>query len=65
MLRNIGEKMIKTKIDKCPKNKKIKVKGKTCLKCNYHNTKKIKSPMGEISNVFCTFEMTETEKNYI
>ncbi len=51
-------------ITQCPKNKRIKVKGKKCSKCEYFNKKKWYSRIGEVS-VFCTYDMTETEKKYL
>jgi len=55
---------IKTKMDKCPKDKRIKLKGKTCQKCEFYSSQRWFTAQGEV-DAFCMYEANDIEKNII
>ena len=52
------------KITICPKDKWTEIKGKRCKQCEYYNSRKWYCKGKEV-DVFCTFDMNDTEKKYL
>lgn len=52
------------KVTICPKSKWTTLKGKSCKRCEYYNHKKWFCK-GEEIEVFCMFDMTESERKYL
>ena len=52
------------KVTMCPKSKWTEIKGRRCKKCEHYNPKKWFCKGKEI-DVFCMFDMTESEKKYL
>jgi len=48
----------------CPRKKRIKVKGKRCMKCQHYNKQKWFSKDGPVE-VFCSFDMNAPETNVL